>query len=327
MESPEQEPLQERTGQRDDAAVEPDVQPLYEFPPAHLQSTNPAMHPQPAPITHVLPLEDVAPVLPPVNEDAVRNGLVYPPPPSYYQNMQPSSARPTLPPAPAQPFHPPFAQPAPPTPNSPGAVPPQRQGYARDQQPAQTQQGQQPPQGFNAQGSPGYPGYQGYPPPFIPPYERRSPVRKSRRGLWITLSIVGAVLLLACGLCSWAAYSFFAPAVQGVSGSLNTVDDYYGNLQSKDYAAAYADISTQYELSSLTQEQFVQEASARDSQYGAILSYTPGQPAYASTPGGGFDFTRFTISVDVKRANLSYTTTLYLRKIGDNWKITNFDSI
>jgi hypothetical protein len=77
----------------------------------------------------------------------------------------------------------------------------------------------------------------------------------------------------------------------------------------------------------LTEAQFVQQASARDSQYGVILSYAPGQPAYASTPGGGFDFTRFTISVDVKRTKLSYTTTLYLRKIGNNWKITNFGSI
>lgn len=320
MESPEQEPLEENTEQHNDAVVEPDVQPLYEFPPEHLQSTNSAIQPKPAPITHVLPLDDAAPVASPtpVDEDAVRNGLVYPPPPSFYQNMQTSPTRPTLPPVPAQPFQPAYGQPAQPAAFNPGAVPSQRQGYVQGQQ---VLQGPQSPQGFNPWVPPGYP------PPFVPSYEQRPPVKKSRRWLWITLSIVGAVLLITCGLCSWAAYSFFAPAVQGVSGSLNTVDDYYGNLQSKDYAAAFGDINTQYELSSLTQAQFVKEASARNNQYGAILSYTPGQPAYASTPNGGFDFTRFTISVDVKRAKLSYTTTLYLRKIGNNWKITNFDSI
>ena len=318
MEPPEQEPQEENTEQFDNRAIEPDVQPLYEFPPEHLQSNNPAIHPQPAPITQVLPLEDAAsvPAPAPVDEDAVRKGLVYPPPPSFYQNMQTPSARPTLPPKPAQPPQPRYRQPAQ-SANS-DTVPPQWQGYVRGQQPSQASQR---PQGFNPQVPPGYPL------PSIPPYERRPPVRKSRRGLWITLSIVGAVLLITCGLCSWAAYSFVAPAVQGVSGSLNTVDDFYGNLQSKDYTAAFGDISTQYELRSLTQTQFVQQASARNSQYGAILSYAPGQPAYASNPDGGFDFTRFTISVDVKRARLSYTTTLYLRKIGNNWKITNFDSI
>ena len=92
--------------------------------------------------------------------------------------------------------------------------------------------------------------------------------------------------------------------MQGVSGSLNVVNDYYGNLQARNYAAAFGDINTQYELSSLTETKFAQEASTRDSQYGPILSFTPGQPAYSSTPNGGFDFTRFTISVDVKRPNL-----------------------
>ncbi|MHB8600393.1 MAG: hypothetical protein ACYDER_26740 [Ktedonobacteraceae bacterium] len=310
MESSEQEPLGENTEQYKDAEVESNVQPLYEFPPEHLHSSNPTIQSSPAAITQVLPLEDAAPV----DEEAVRKGLVYPPPPSYYQNMQPLTAPPLLPPVQPQPLQPRYGQmgrPEQSTPVNPGVVPPQTQGQQIPRQP-QAQQGFYPP---------------AYPPPFVPPYERRPTMRKSRRWLWITLSIVGAVMLLTCGLCSWAAYNFLAPAVQGVSGSLNVVNDYYGNLQTKNYAAAFGDINTQYELSSLTETKFAQEASARDSQYGPILSFTPGQPAYASTPNGGFDFTRFTISVDVKRAKLSYTTTFYLRKIGSNWKITNFDSV
>ena len=309
MESHEQEPLEGNTGPREDAMVEPEAQPLYEFPPDNLQSNNPAIQPQPAPMTHILPLEDAAQVPAPLDEEAVRKGLVYPPPPSFYQNMQPSSAPPVLPPMQAKPLQPRYGQSAQPTPANPAVQQMQAQGQQ------QSPQGSYPPVPPN------------YPPSFVPPYERRMPAKKSRRWLWITLSIVGAVLLLTCGLCSWAAYSFLAPAVQGVSGSLNVVDDYYSNLQTKDYVAAFGDINTQYELSSLTEAQFAQQASDRDSQYGAVLSYTPGQPAYASSPNGGFDFTRFTISVDVKRPKLSYTTTLYVRKIGNNWKITNFDSI
>ncbi len=308
MESSEQEPLGENTEQHKDTEGEPNVQPLYEFPLEHLHSSNPAIQSPPAPITQVLPLEDTAPV----DEEAVRTGLVYPPPPSYYQNMQPLTAPPLLPPVQPQPLQPHYGQPGPlplgqAAPVNPGVVPSQTQGQQIPRQP-------QAPQGF-------------YPPPFVPPYERRPTVRKSRHWLWITLSIVGAVLLLTCGLCSWAAYNFLVPAVQGVSGSLNVIDDYYGSLQTKNYVAAFGDINTQYELGGLTETKFAQEASTRDSQYGPILSFTPGQPAYASTPNGGFDFTRFTVSVDVKRAKLSYTTTFSVRKIGNNWKITNFDNV
>ncbi len=307
MESPEQEPLGENTEQHEDAKVEPDAQPLYEFPPEHLQSSNPAIQPLPAPITQALPLEDGAPI----DEEAIRNGLVYPPPPSFYQNMQPLTTPPTLPPVQSRPPFQQYGQPMQQAPVNSGVVPPQAQGQHIPRQP-QVPQSSYPPT---------------YPPPFVPPYERRLPARKSRRWLWITLSIVGAVLLLTCGLCSWAAYSFLAPAVQGISGSLDVVNDYYGDLQTKNYAVAFKDIDTQYELSGLTLTQFAQEARTRDSQYGPILSFTPGQPAYASTSNGGFDFTRFTISVDVKRAKLSYTTTLYVRKLGNSWKITNFDSV
>ncbi len=309
MQSPEQEPVEENGQQQEDAMVKPDAQPLYEFPPEQLSDNTAAVQPQPAPITQVLPAGEETPV----DEEAIRKGLVYPPPPSYYQNMQPPAVPPALPPVQPQPFPPRYGQPLQTglaSSANPGVVPPSSPGN---------------PQAQNAWQGTGMPPT--YPPPFVPPYERRVPARKSRRWLWITLSIVGAVLLLSCGLCSWAAYSFFSPVVQGVSGSLTVVDNYYSDLQSKDYTSAFSLISTQYNLSSLTQSQYVQEASSRDSQYGAILSYTPGQPAYASDPNGGFDFTRFTISVDVKRPKLSYTTTLYLRKIGNDWKITNFDSI
>jgi len=263
-----------------------------------------------------------------VDEDAVRKGLIYPPPPSFYQNLQ------FLPPTAEQPNYgqPQPVQPAQPVPVHSNGAPSQMPGNASGQQTVQGQQVLQTPQappGFYSQIPPGYPAYPGYPPPNAPPFVQQPPVKKSRRWLWITLSIVGVVLLLSCGLCSWAAYNFFAPAVQGITGSLNVVDDYYSNLQSENYAAAFNDINTQYQLklSNLTETQFAQQASVRYTSYGAILSYAPGQPAYASDPNCGFDFTRFTISVDVKRAKLSYTSTLYVRKIGNDWKITNFDSI
>jgi hypothetical protein len=288
MEFPEQEPAEESAKQNEDKIVE--------------ASSTPAL----------------------VDEDAVRKGLIYPPPPSFYQNLQ------SLPPTAEQPNYGQPVQPAQPVPANSIGAPAQMPGNAADQQTVQGQQvpqTPQAPQGFYSQVPPGYPGYPGYPPPYAPPFVQQPPAKKSRRWLWITLSILGVVLLLSCGLCGWAAYSFFAPAVQGVTGSLNVVDDYYSNLQSENYAAAFNDINTQYQLRELTETQFAQQAIDRYTSYGAILSYSPGQPAYAANPNGGFDFTRFTISVDVKRAKLSYTSTLYLRKIGNEWKITYYDSL
>ena len=146
--------------------------------PEHLQSSNPAVQSPPAPVTQIMPREDAAPV----DEDAICSGLVYPPPPSFYQNMQPLAVSPLLPPVQPQPPQPP--QPLQPrygqarqagqsAPVNPGIVPSPTQGQQIPRQP-------QAPQGF-------YP--PGYPPPLVPPYERRSPARKSRRWLWITLSI------------------------------------------------------------------------------------------------------------------------------------------
>ncbi|MFJ5232073.1 hypothetical protein ACIQBJ_19510 [Kitasatospora sp. NPDC088391] len=69
-----------------------------------------------------------------------------------------------------------------------GAIPPQQPGYGQPGQAPQEQSwggGAVPPQG-----APGYPaGYPGYP----------APVKKSRKGLWITLGVVGAVLLGGAG--------------------------------------------------------------------------------------------------------------------------------
>ena len=321
MASPDQTPPEENARQDGDEMAAPQAAPLFEFPPDTMQndadaaSVPVAQPPQPAPITQVLPEEDAASIAStsqePVNEEAVRKGLVYPPPPSFYQNMRDAPEHPVLPPKAM-----PLQQPLPPV---NGQYPFGQQGPVPLQAFQQGQQGQQIP--------PGYSPYPPYPPPFMPPYPQKPPVKKSRRWLWITLSIVGVVLLASCGLCGWAAYNLFSPAYQGVSNSLSLVDDYYSALQAKNYAAAYDDLSTQYQLSGLTEAKFAQEASARDTQYGAIQTYSPGQTTYSTGPNNGFNFTHFTYAVSIKRPNLSYTATLTLSEIQNQWKITNFDSV
>lgn len=321
MASPDQTQPEENARQDGDEMAEPQATPLFEFPPDTMQNDADAASvpshqlpppPQPAPITQVLPEEDAPSIAStsqePVNEEAVRKGLVYPPPPSFYQNMHDAPEHPVLPPKAM-----PLQQPRPPI---NGQYPVGQQGTV----PLQSfQQGRQLP--------PGYQPYPPYPPPFMPPYPQKPPVKKSRRWLWITLSIVGVILLASCGLCGWGAYNLFSPAYQGVSNSLNLVDDYYSALQAKNYAAAYDDLSTQNQLSGLTEAKFAQEAAARDAQYGAIQTYSPGQPAYSTGSNNGFNFTHFTYAVSIKRPNLSYTATLTLSEIQNQWKITNFDSV
>src|SRR5450759_818769 len=81
MEPSDQQPAEEMQKQ-DTSEEQLAFQPLYEFPPDGLLSGG---TPQPAPLTRVLPskeLENAA-----LDEEAIRQGHVYPPPPSYYQNM------------------------------------------------------------------------------------------------------------------------------------------------------------------------------------------------------------------------------------------------
>src|SRR5579884_2836939 len=64
--------------------------------------------------------------------------------------------------------------------------------------------------------------------------------KKSRKGLWITLSIVGGILVLACGGCAVMfalGIGFFAKTV---SGPISSVDQYYKAIENQDYNTAYS---------------------------------------------------------------------------------------
>ena len=79
------------------------------------------------------------------------------------------------------------------------------------------------------------------------------------------------------------------------------VNDYYHNLQTKNYDAAYRD---DLALSNgPSQLEFVQQAQARDAQYGPITSYSPGQPSFSSDPTAGQDFSHVRYVLDVARGS------------------------
>lgn len=302
-----EEPLE--TGEQEEQVA---FQPLYEFPPAQpLLDENP----QAAQLPQVVPEEELQdhekippgqsgqPVQEPVpSHEAIQKGLVYPPPPSYYQNMLVPDERPPLP----------------------------------------TQSGKRPQVAYaSAQSSPqSHVGTPLYPPPGppvasypagVPPYGYgqlgQPPVKKSRRWVWILVSVLGVILLATCGLCGWGAYSLFSSVYQQVSGSLTVVDDFYSNLQAENYSAAYSDLAPRGQIIGLTEVEFTSQARKLDSQYGPITSFVLGQPAFSTSSNSQPDLTRFTITVDIKRTHLSYTALLTVNKINGTWKIIEYDRL
>ena len=285
MQPSDQQPAEETRKQdtsRDTSEEQLAFQPLYEFPP---DSPLSGLTPQPAPLTRVLPsneLENVA-----IDEEAIRQGHVYPPPPSYYQNMPLQTVQPPLPlPTPTSMapdrFAPPVHRPA-------------LQG--------------------NVQTYPPYP----YPP--------QPPAKKSYRWVWILVSIVSVFVLAGCGFCGWAFYNVFNTTYHQVAGSVNVVDDFYTNLQAKNYMGAYGDLAPQGQINGLTQAAFTTQAIQLDEKDGPVVSFILSQPTFRTDPNTGPDLSHFTMTVAVKRTHSSYDVLLSLANIHGSWKITDYDRL
>src|SRR2546421_5232086 len=99
--------------------------------------------------------------------------------------------------------------------------------------------------------------------PFTPPLPPPTPVKKSRAWIWIVVTFFSLALLAACGGCIWAFYAILGPATQQIGSATRVINDYYSNIKAQNYAAAYLDLSLNGQ-NPLTQDQFVQQAQARD---------------------------------------------------------------
>jgi nitrate reductase NapE component len=223
-------------------------------------------------------------------EDLIRQGLVYPPPPSFYQQAQAAQNQPI---------------PVPPLSTDQGRegtkiVPPQSAGYI--------------PPGA-------------YAPPFAPVPPMQPPAKRSYKWLWISIAILAVLLLGACGFCGWAFAQFFTPIVQSETDVVNVANSYYGALQDNDYAGAYQYLMPQGSIQGMTLATFTQRAQSADNQYGNVHSYTVGTSNIVSSSGTGLNFSRFTVVMTVSRGKQSYSVLLTLQKSGNNWKIIDFDRI
>jgi hypothetical protein len=276
-------------------------QPFYEFPVPYSAwgeekqnaASREAEVPQPADVPVLKSASETAKLQGP-QEDLIRQGLVYPPPPSFYQQAQAT---------PMQPH--PFLSVPPPVAPHPGVgshapLPPQAPGHI--------------PSG-------------GYGPPFAPVPPMQPPRKKSYKWIWISVSILVVLLLAACGVCGWAFSQFVTPLVQSETNAIDGANSYYAALQAQDYAGAYQYLQPQGTIQGLTQATFTQHAQDADNQYGTVRSYVTGAVNVGTNSNTGLNFSRFTVVMSVTRTKQSYSVLLTLQKSGNDWKIVDFDRI
>lgn len=146
--------------------------------------------------------------------------------------------------------------------------------------------------------------------------------KRSLRWLWITLGIVGGVLLLSCAGCfiaGAAGYNFFA---QTVIGPTTVANSYYSAIQNQDYAKAYSYLDSNMQTLSgqtLTQDLYTTTATAKDTTDGTVTGFT--QTGYTTNNGTA------NITMSVTRNGLTYDVHLQLQQTNNNWVITSYDAI
>jgi NTF2-like N-terminal transpeptidase domain len=235
---------------------------------------------------------------------------------SYDPNQPDSGQQPPY----GQPQQPPYGQPGQPQqPHEQQSPYGQQPPYGQPQQPPYGQQwGQQPPQDYSptqyvappygAQPVPGY----------MPPQPRRS-----RRGLWIALAIIAAVIVLSCGACgilSLAGIGFFAKSLVGPAVTAN---QYYSAVEKQDYNTAYSYISTNLTATNgqtLTQQIYTAAAQGLDTVRGKVTNFSVGNVSTSNNVAN--------VTVSVTRGSAApYDVHLQLQQVNGSWKITAYDNI
>ncbi len=175
--------------------------------------------------------------------------------------------------------------------------------------------GAPPPGYYPPQGYPAYP--QGGMPPFAPPV---APPRKRNTTLWVVLSIVGVLAVLACVACGIFAFGI-GNLVQKVGAPAIVTGEFCAELQQANYSAAYDRFSDNLQ-SRITREDFVSTNQQRDSSLGPITHCTvtngDSQDVHLGSTSASFPLT-------ITRGSISYTGTISLTKDGTHWKIYDLD--
>ena len=158
----------------------------------------------------------------------------------------------------------------------------------------------------------------------MPNYEQ--PRKKSSlRWLWITLAIVGGLLVLVCGGCAIASYAgigYFAKTIAGPSVAANS---YYQNIKDQNYDQAYTYLDTSGTVQSqfVNASSFAQVAKAQDQVKGPVTAFSQTNISTDSTNG----VNTASVTMSVTRNGPAYAVQLQLKEENGVWKIISFDTI
>lgn len=161
-------------------------------------------------------------------------------------------------------------------------------------------------------------------PPYggLPPmgYVPQPPPKRSLKWLWITLGIVGGLLLLGCIGCGVLGYLGFNFVKQN-AGSVVVASEYYAYLQQQKYEQAYSlvDPAATVGGQQVTQSAFTTIAETADTAKGRVSSFT--STNFKESNGYA------TVTMRVTRNGQSYPVTLQLKQEGSSWKIVGADGI
>lgn len=236
---------------------------------------------------------------------------------------------------------PPYGQ----NPYDPSSQPSQQNPYEQNPY-SQPQQQQYGPTQY---GAPPYGAPPDYAQPYgTPPGYAQPQPKKSNRALWITLGIIGGVLILACGTCavlfSLGIYSFGQTVKTSVSSleatataaiattnadltatsataPTQTAEAYYTAIQGQDYTTAYSYLDSNLTTPSgtpVTQNLFATAAQSRDSSLGKVTNFT--------ATADSTDPTKVTITV-TRGSGAPYTVHMQLSDTSGEWKIVSYDNI
>jgi len=150
--------------------------------------------------------------------------------------------------------------------------------------------------------------------------------KRSRRGLWIALAIIGGLIVLGCGGCGILFASgagIFGGLVGSIVGPAYTVNQYYNAIEKQDYTTAYSYIGTNLTTTTgktVTQDLYTAAAQALDVTKGKVTNFSVGNISSSNNVTS--------VTVSVTRANaVPYDVHLQLQQVNGTWKITSYDNI
>jgi len=160
--------------------------------------------------------------------------------------------------------------------------------------------------------------------PPLPNYAQQPPQQKrSLRWLWITLGIVGVLIVAGCAICGILTANGIGFLAQK-AGPVVAADEYYAAVQKQDYTTAFSYLSPDATLTSQgqtvpvggSQQGYAQAAQLLDARFGTVTSHT--------VASNGSDTTILTINV-TRTKLASYSVRFTMVQVGDTWKIKNME--